>query len=185
MSEQTVITDWVRDYVAGTTQLTVYAADDVDVVGLVARAISAENNEWHEDGDGFRKGPWFVDDSERPYIYFSHNDIPGEAWTFLSPTNWDTRGTPNAVRAIGASFLTWHAATYPPTPAEPTGLGAVVDVPEFTPCTPGARERFTLTVESSHNQRPWVLEGDVEIRQTWAQLVNRGPVTVLSEGVTS
>jgi len=30
-----------------------------------------------------------------------------------------------------------------------------------------------------------VLEGDVEIRRTWAQLVNSGPVTVLSEGVTS
>ena len=73
----------------------------------------------------------------------------------------------------------------PRQPEEPTGLGAVVDVPEFAPCTPSARERFTLTVESSHNQRPWVLEGDVEIRQTWAQLVNSGPVTVLSEGVTS
>ena len=173
MSEQTVITDWVRDYVAGTTQLTVYAADDVDVVGLVARAISAENNEWHEDGDGFRKGPWFVDDSERPYIYFSHNDIPGEAWTFLSPTNWDTRGTPDAVRAIGASFLTWHAATYPPTPAEPTGLGAVVKIVGAAYVRVG-----------SNPGTCWQFTGS-GVRYSWTEITRHLPVTVLSEGVTS
>ena len=148
------------------------------------RWVEAESNEWHEDVDGFRKGRWFVDDSERPYVYVSHNDIPGEAWAFLSPTNWD-RSTPNAVRAIGASFFAWHAENYPKQPAEPTGLGAVVEVPELEPCEPGATERLTLTGASSHNQRPWVVEECGWARQTWTQLIARGPVTVLSEGVVA
>ena len=183
MSAQTVITDWVRDYVAGTTQLTVYAADDVDVVGLVHHAIAAENNEWREDGQGFRRGRWLTVPRAEGSWDLTHDDFPGSVWDAHSSGGPKTNAF--TASAVARDFLNWHAAAYPPTPAEPTGLGAVVDVPEFTPSTPGARERFTLTVESSHNQRPWVLEGDVEIRQTWAQLVNRGPVTVLSEGVTS
>jgi len=184
MSAKVVLTGWTRRWDRGETELVIAAPDDVDTVGIVRRAIAAESDEWQEGTAGFRKGRWFVDDSERPYVYVRHEDIPGEAWAWCVLVGWD-KGTPNAVRAVGTSFLAWHAENYPPQPAEPTGLGAVVDVPEFAPCTPGARERFTLTVGSSHNQRPWVLEGDVEIRQTWAQLVNRGLVTVLSEGVTS
>jgi len=142
---------------------------------------------WHEDGKGFRKGRWFVKHTASPGPYgddgwaLTHDDAS-------EPATWTKEMAPLATGLAGGiirDFLTWHDENYPPQPAEPTGLGAVVDVPEFAPCTPGARERFTLTVESSHNQRPWVLEGDVEIRQTWAQLINRGPVTVLSEGVTS
>ena len=132
--------------------------------------IEAENNVWHEDGKWFRKGRWFVDDSERPYVYVSHNDIPGEAWAFLSPTNWD-RSTPNAVRAIGASFFAWHAENYPKQPAEPTGLGAVIEV---------AGKRWVIDIPGE--ACPWWRMGK---REGWGQLIARGPVTVLSEGVTS
>jgi len=173
MNAQTVIAEWTRDYVAGSTQLTVYAADDVDVVGLVHRAISAENNEWREDGKGFRKGRWFVDASERPYVYVSHEDIPGEVWQYRrNLANWD-RDTPNAVRAVGASFHAWHAEMYPPTPTEPMGFGAVVKAGEI-------RLARALIV---HREYPWL--SDDGLRYKWTQILERGPVTVLSEGVTS
>ena len=149
--------------------------------------VEAENNEWHEVGDGFRKGRWTAVECGRDLdtsgweIY--HDDfllLYANRDSFKPGDCWGERA-----QGMHAGFLTWHTARYPKQPAEPTGLGAVVEVPELEPCEPGATERLTLTGASSHNRRPWVVEECGWARQTWTQLIARGPVTVLSEGVTS
>ena len=132
--------------------------------------VEAENNEWHEDGDGFRKGRWFVDDSERPYVYVSHLDLPGEAWACFDLYNWD-RGTPNAVRAVGASFHAWHAATYPEQPEKPHAFGSRVRLGAMTYCL--------VPVDG---EKDWIRGGDGG-RCSWTELTSLGLVTVLSEGV--
>ena len=133
--------------------------------------IEAENNVWHVARVGFRKGRWLVDDSERPYVYVSHEDLPGEAWACFDLYNWD-RGTPNAVRAVGASFYAWHAENYPKQPAEPIGLGAVVCVDET----------LITRASISGGDFPWV--STVGVRYRWEEIAGGAPVTVLSEGVT-
>ena len=79
---------------------------------------------WHEDGEGFRRGRWFVDASEHPYVYVSHEDIIGEAWGCFGLTDWES-DTPDAVRAVGASFHAWHDATRLKPPTEPTAYGYI------------------------------------------------------------
>ena len=147
---------------------------DVKSNERIARAmhafIEAENNEWHEDGSGFRKGSWFVV-GDPSYLYVSHKDLPVEAWGCHKLDDWD-RGTPDAVRAIAASFNTWHAANYPKQPSEPTGLGAVVRVDG----------KLITRASISGGDFPWV--STVGVRYRWEEIAGRGPVTVLSEGVT-
>ena len=155
-----------------------YEPRECTLVQFVAQAdaraahalIEAENNEWHEDGSGFRKGSWFVV-GDPSYLYVSHKDLPVEAWGCHKLDDWD-RGTPDAVRAIAASFNTWHAANYPKQPSEPTGLGAVVRV-----------DGTLITRASiSGGDFPWV--STVGVRYRWEEIAGGGPVTVLSEGVT-
>jgi len=133
--------------------------------------IEAENNVWHVARVGFRKGRWFVDDSERPYVYVSHLDLPGEAWACFDLYNWD-RGTPNAVRAVGASFHAWHAATYPEQPEKPHAFGSRVRL--------GAKTYCLVPVDG---EKDWIRGGDGG-RCSWTELTSLGLVTVLSEGVT-
>ena len=152
---------------------------DVKSNERIARAmhsfLEAENNEWHEDGEWFRKGRWFVEVGEPSYVYVSHEDLPGEAWACYDLDDWD-RGTPNAVRAVGASFHAWHAANYPKQPAEPTGLGAVVEVT----CDTGTDRHVHC---GGGYWTRW--SGVLVVR--WESLIEdaESPVTVLSEGVSA
>ena len=143
--------------------------------------VEAERNEWHEDGTGFRKGRWIAVGKEDSW-HVRHDDFEGSSWASYTGGG----GAPFArdAAALLQDFLNWHEANYPTQPAEPTGLGAVVEVSELEPCKPGATERLTRTGASSHDPRPWVVEECVLARQTWTQLLARGPVTVLSEGWT-
>ena len=143
--------------------------------------LEAENNEWHEDGDGFRKGRWLAEITADGRSLLRHVDTGAQVMARQDNIKW---GHMNAAEDVLHDFLAWHTANYPKQPAEPTGLGAVVEVPEREPCTPGARERFILTVESGHNPVPWMLAGDPLVRATWGALTDRGPVAVLSEGWT-
>jgi len=135
--------------------------------------IEAENNDWREDGKGFRKGRWFVDASEQFHVYVSHEDITSEAWGCFDLTDWDS-GTPDTVREIGASFHDWHGATHPKQPAEPMGFGAVVK----------SRELMLIRAQIADRDYPWLsVEG---VRYQWAEILERGPITGLSGGwVTS
>lgn len=63
----------------------------------------------------------------------------------------------------------------PEKPAEPTGLGAVVEVPSRLGDTYGVR----LLVRGHSTHQPWMGDG---IKQDWDEI--EGPVKVLSEGVT-
>ena len=148
--------------------------------------IEAENNVWHEDGDGFRKGPWVVlrHIGKPGEFMVSHVDFPRAGLVDTTGEAEFSDRITHPASLIADAFLEWYAANYPKQPAEPTGLGAVVEVPEREPCTPGARERFILTVESGHNPVPWMLAGDPLVRATWGALTDRGPVAVLSEGWT-
>ena len=172
MTAQIVIAGWSHDAATNLTELTMYAPPEVDVVGLVHRALAAESDEWKEGPAGFRKGRWFVDASERPYVYVGHEELPCETWTCRDLDDWD-RGTPDAVRAVGASFHAWHAEMYPPAPVEPMGFGAVVK----------ACELMLIRAQIADRDYPWLsVEG---VRYQWVEILERGPVTVLSEGVTS
>lgn len=64
-----------------------------------------------------------------------------------------------------------YMAFTPPQPDEPTGIGAVVKV---------GGKRFVRTDEDGH---PWI--DNVAYWHTWDEITDRGPVTVLSEGVQS
>ena len=77
---------------------------------------------WHEDGEGFRKGSWFVKHTSSTGFYgddgwaLAHDDA-------TSPAAWTKWMAPIATGLAGSiirDFLTWFAATYPPAPAEPT-----------------------------------------------------------------
>ena len=172
MNAQIVISGWTRRWDRGETELVIAAPNDVDTVGIVRRAIAAENNDWREDGKGFRKGRWFVDASEHLHVYVSHEDITSEAWGCFDLTDWDS-GTPDTVREIGASFHDWHGATHPKQPAEPMGFGAVVK----------ACELVLIRAQITDRDYSWLsVDG---VRYQWAEILERGPVTVLSEGVTS
>ena len=171
-----------------------YEPRECTLVQFVAQAdaraahalIEAENNEWHEDGDGFRKGPWVVlrHIGKPGEFMVSHVDFPRAGLVDTTGEAEFSDRITHPASLIADAFLEWYAANYPKQPAEPTGLGAVVEVPEREPCTPGARERFILTVESGHNPVPWMLAGDPLVRATWGALTDRGPVAVLSEGWT-
>ena len=178
MNAQTVIAEWTRDYVAGATQLTVYAADDVDVVGLVHRAIAAENNNWREDGKGFRKGRWTMSDADDGIYVLHHDDfiVPPSVgisvyWT-RAMGGLDDQRIAQVVQPVVDSFFTWHAENYPPQPAEPTGLGAVVRVVHS----------FTRSLDNPVH--PWI-DYSTGVSLSWQTICELGPITVLSEGVTS
>ena len=135
--------------------------------------VEAENNEWHEVGDGFRKGRWTAVECGRDLdtsgweIY--HDDfllLYANRDSFKPGDCWGERA-----QGMHAGFLTWHTARYPKQPAEPTGLGAVIEV---------AGKRWVIDIPGE--ACPWWRMGK---REGWGQLIARGPVTVLSEGVTS
>ena len=150
---------------------------DVKSNERIARAmhafIDAENNEWHEDGDGFRKGPWVVQRHIGKIFEFmvSHVDFPKAGLVDTESGSDHPERFASGARPAMRSFLEWHAATYPKQPVEPTGLGAVVEV---------AGKRWVIDIPGE--ACPWWRMGK---REGWGQLIARGPVTVLSEGVTS
>ena len=146
---------------------------DVKSNERIARAmhafIEAERNEWHEDGDGFRKGGWTARGKEGSW-HVSHEDFEGSSWAIYT----GGAGVPFArnAAALLRDFLNWHEATYTKQPVEPTGLGAVVDTPLHN----------CLVRAPGIGPMHWVTE--VGSRMSWGALTARGPVTVLSEGVT-
>ena len=73
-------------------------------------------DQWREDGEGFRKGRWTVAVSG-DVIDLSHD----EAGPALARKSAEMRWShlPSAEDVLD-SFLTWFAATYTPTPVEPT-----------------------------------------------------------------
>ena len=131
--------------------------------------IDAERNEWHEDGDGFRKGGWTARGKEGSW-HVSHEDFEGSSWASYTGGG----GVPFArnAAALLQDFLNWHEATYTKQPAEPTGLGAVVEVEGL---------RYVRAKSVGYE---WYREFPSECWMPWRELSSRGPVTVLSEGVT-
>ena len=134
--------------------------------------IEAENHVWHEDGTGFRKGRWIAVGKEDSW-HVRHDDFEGSSWAIYTGGG----GVPFArnAAALLRDFLNWHEANYPTQPAEPTGLGAVVEVAYdggltwYAHCGGGCWTRWN----GAHVVR-------------WESLIKDadGPVTVLSEGVT-
>lgn len=150
---------------------------------LIHALVEAESNEWREDGDGFRRGRFTVGRTDRGGVWdLRHDDfgtfslfgsLSGNIHLIDDPT---TKWTALAVlRDTLDDFLTWHAATYPTAPVEPTGLGAVVEV---------AGKRYVFAPWHLGDSRPWACCGD-DGTFSWAHVTEQGPVTVLSEGVTS
>lgn len=92
-------------------------------------------------------------------------------WVALQgPPNLDFAHINTAVDAPKGNndIISWRPTT-PPAPAEPTGLGAVV----------AADGRKFIRLHSGR----W--EGPSKTDYLWSAVINGGPVTVLSEGVTS
>ena len=84
-------------------------------------------DQWHEDGNGFRKGSWFVKHTSSPGPYgddgwiLAHDDVTGTA-------AWSKEMAPIATGLVGGiirDFLTWYAATYQSALTEPTAYGYV------------------------------------------------------------
>ena len=186
MNAQVVITTWTRRWDRGETELVIAAPNDVDTVGIVRRAIAAENNVWRADGEGlrldggrFRKGNWTVcmgwrrKGVESPML-MSHDEcglaISADPETHKVTTTY--MPAYSSTREVFESFLTWHAAAYPPAPAEPTGLGAVVRVVHS----------FTRSLDNPVH--PWI-DYSTGVSLSWQTICELGPVTVISEGVTT
>ena len=82
---------------------------------------------WRPDGEGFRKGSWFVKHTSSTGFY------AGDVWVLThddatTPATWTEKMAPIATGLAGSiirDFLTWHAATYLPAPVEPTKDGYV------------------------------------------------------------
>jgi len=86
-------------------------------------------DQWHEDGDGFRKGSWFLIVEDPGGFTVTHDDLNDYSYYYrpdcrdldtLKPGQTDYHA-----RATVHDFLTWHAATYPPALTEPTKDGYI------------------------------------------------------------
>ena len=141
--------------------------------------IEAENNVWHEDEDGFRKGRWTMSDPHDEIYVLHHDDfiVPPSVgvsvyWT-RATGGLDDHRIAQVVQPVIGSFFAWHAENYPKQPAEPTGLGAVVEV---------GGVRFVRTPAPLIYGEPWT---SAEAFAAWRDILARGPITVLSEGVVA
>lgn len=148
--------------------------------------IEAERDEWqwvNDDHTEARRGRWgvYLFGGTNETWWLGHADF-GDSLIRAEKSDAPSDNASERFDQVLNDFLTWKAAQE--QPAEPTGLGAVVEVPEMEPTYPGEIARFVLTGESDHNQKPWSLEGDQNFRKAWASIIESGPVTVLSEGVT-
>jgi len=83
-------------------------------------------DQWHEDGKGFRKGRWVVAKSRDGALWLLTHDEAGQlanVWVSITG-NGIVSSNPESRLAL-EGFLTWHAATYPKQPTEPTRSGYV------------------------------------------------------------
>ena len=81
---------------------------------------------WHEDGDGFRKGCWFVKHTALRFCgddgwLLSHDDVMDTA-AWSKRMAWQATGLTGGVIR---EFAAWYAANYPAQPTEPTKDGYV------------------------------------------------------------
>ena len=144
----------------------------------MSKYTKAENNVWHEDGTGFRKGRWTMSDAHDDIYILHHDDfmVPPSVgisvyWT-RATGGLDDHRIAQVVQPVIGSFFAWHTENYPNQPAEPIGLGAVVCVVDS----------FTRCLDSA--DWPWV-NFETGVSVSWSQICDSGLVTVLSEGVTS
>lgn len=90
--------------------------ETINMPGPLAQAIhafiEAEREGWHwtnDDHTEARNGGWTVE-ADQEFIHVTHADLPGEAWSRRPEVPWWDSDVPDAVRAIGASFLSWERA---------------------------------------------------------------------------
>ena len=81
---------------------------------------------WREDGDGFRKGCWFVKHTALRFCgddgwLLAHDDVMDTA-AWSKRMAWQATGLTGGVIR---EFAAWYAANHPEQPTEPTKLGYV------------------------------------------------------------
>lgn len=140
--------------------------------------IEAEREGWHWTNDErteARNGRWSAQRStdNKWLIYHDdfHSAVGGEGWSTKCISNPCFIG-----RKKVADFLAWHAAQS--QPVEPTGLGAVVECENGDTWTRIGRGGFQWFRTSKNSSVGTVLWGN------WRDVTKRGPVTILSQGVT-
>lgn len=159
--------------------LTLGHETSADLTIQAVHAMSeAEREGWRYTNDErteARNGRWsakrWLDNTWQIY----HDDFPsavgGEGW----PTECDSNPCFIGRKKV-ADFLAWHAAQS--QPVEPTGLGAVVECKNGDTWTRIGRGGFQWFRTSKNSNVGTVSWGN------WRDVTKRGPVTILSEGVT-
>jgi len=138
--------------------------------------IDAEREGWHwinADHTEARNGRWTQRDDSGIWVLHHDDFIPGlpniaPYWTDAT-TVLDDQRIAAVVRPVIDSFYAW--LTEQGQPGEPTGFGAVVEV---------ADKRYLRDEASDFT--PWWRDGESGV--DWEHILDQGPVTVLSEGVT-
>ena len=115
------------------------------------------NDRWHVDG-----------------LTVTHEDFPGMKWDLALMDNAEGHASQPPNSAWTHAARAWLAAQPKPVPDEPLGLGAVVEV---------AGKHYVFAPWFFGDDCPWTCYGDDDAF-SWTNVVKRGPVTVLSEGVT-
>lgn len=126
--------------------------------------VEAERDEWRWTNDEHteaRKGRWLAS-----AVSIEHDEVG--SWGRLSSL------CPAPAKDAHNSFLAWKSAQE--QPAEPTGLGAVAEV---------NGERATFIGSNGHYRWVWANPDEPSRTTHWGAIAALGPVTVLSEGVTS
>jgi len=83
-------------------------------------------DQWHEDGEGFRKGCWFVKHTPLRFAgadgwLLAHDDVMHTA-AWSKGMAWQATGLTGGVIR---EFAVWYAANHPEQPTEPTAYGYV------------------------------------------------------------
>ena len=135
--------------------------------------IEAERNadqDWlwtNDEHTEARKGRWTVKQVEGRTLV-QHDDMGLQV---LARHDSISGEHTDAAADIAREFAAWHAAQK--QPAEPTGLGAVVEVDGIG---------FVRVREGNLDARPW-LRVTTGTHRAWAEVCEFGPVTILSQGV--
>lgn len=134
--------------------------------------IEAERNEWAYTNDEHteaRKGRWVAESGVTFEWAMRHQDIPNIVCVHPSPGDESYH---RYVREALDDFLAWHAAQN--QPAEPTGLGAVVEV-SFD------ADRETATPWTRDPMGGW--HNGTSSARRWSELAAMGSLTIRSPGV--